>query len=112
MPNSNSIAARVVLTTAADPDEASRLARTLVDERLAACATLIPSVRSIYRWEGEVEDATETLILLKTGSDQIAALKDRLHALHSYKTPEFLVLPVESGSAGYLEWLQSGLRRI
>jgi periplasmic divalent cation tolerance protein len=112
MPNSNSIAARVVLTTAADPDEASRLARTLVDERLAACATLIPSVRSIYRWEGEVEDATETLILLKTGSDQIAALKDRLHALHSYETPEFLVLPVESGSAGYLEWLQSGLRRI
>jgi periplasmic divalent cation tolerance protein len=111
MPNSN-LLARVVLTTAGDPDEASRLARTLVEERLAACATLIPSVRSIYRWEGEIEDATETLILLKTGPEQIATLKARLHALHSYKTPEFLVLPVESGSIGYLEWLQSGLRRI
>jgi periplasmic divalent cation tolerance protein len=111
MLNSN-LFARVVLTTAADHDEANRLARTLVEERLAACATLIPSVRSIYRWEGEVEDATETLILLKTGSDQIDVLKERLHALHSYKTPEFLVLPVESGSCGYLEWLQSGLRKI
>ena len=110
MPNSN-LLARGVLTTAADPDEASRLARTLVEERLVACATLIPSARSIYRWEGEVEDAIETLILLKTGTDQIAALKARLHALHSYKTPEFLVLPVESGSSGYLEWLQSGLRK-
>jgi periplasmic divalent cation tolerance protein len=102
--------ARVVLTTA-DADEAGRLARTLVEERLAACATLIPSVRSIYRWEGEVEDSTETLVLLKTGADQLAALQARLHALHSYKTPEFLVMPVESGSPGYLEWLQAALRK-
>ena len=104
-------AARVVLTTAADAEEANRLGRTLVEEGLVACATLIPSVRSIYRWRGAVEEATETLLLLKTAPDQLGALEVRLHALHSYKTPEFLVLPVESGSPGYLEWLQNGLRR-
>jgi periplasmic divalent cation tolerance protein len=111
MPDNNP-PARVILTSAADPDEASRLAHTLVEERLVACATLIPCARSVYRWEGDVEDSTETLLLLKTGPDQIAALQTRLHALHSYKTPEFLVLRVESGSPGYLEWLQAGLRRV
>ena len=110
MPDSNSLA-RVILTTAADPDEAGRLAHTLVEERLVACATLIPSVRSIYRWQGEVEDSTETLLVLKTGPHLVEALEARLHALHSYKTPEFLVLRVESGSQRYLEWLQAGLRK-
>ncbi len=103
--------ARVVLTTAADPDEADRLARTLVDERLVACATLIPSVRSVYRWQGEVESSTETLLLMKTSVEQLPALQTRLHALHSYKTPEFLVLRVDAGSQAYLDWLQSSLRK-
>lgn len=103
--------ARIVLTSAADAEEATRIAHTLVEERLVACATLIPSARSIYRWQGEIEDSIETLLLLKTGPDQIAALQSRLHALHSYKTPEFLVLRVESGSPAYLEWLQAGLRK-
>jgi periplasmic divalent cation tolerance protein len=107
----NTPAARIVLTTAADPEEANRLGRTLVEEGLVACATLIPSVRSIYRWQGALEEASETLLLLKTGPDQLAALEARLHELHSYETPEFLVLPVESGNPNYLDWLQSGLRR-
>ena len=77
---------------------------------MAACATLIPSVQSIYRWKGEIESATETLLLLKTGPDQLAALEARLHELHSYQTPEFLVLPVESGSNSYIDWLQANLR--
>jgi periplasmic divalent cation tolerance protein len=102
---------RIVLTTTADLDEARRLGRVLVEERLAACATLIPAVESIYRWEGRLEGSAETLLLLKTGQDQLAALKARLHELHSYQTPEFLVLPVEAGSAGYLEWLFANLRR-
>jgi len=101
--------ARIVVTTAANPEEAGRIARTLVEDRLAACATLIPSVRSIYRWEGKVEDTTETLLLIKTGVEQLAALEARLHTLHSYKTPEFLVLSPEGGSAAYLEWMQSNL---
>ena len=103
--------ALIVLTTAATPEEANRLARTLVEERLAACATLIPAVQSIYHWQGQIESATETLLLLKTGPDQLAALESRLHQLHSYQTPEFLVLGVEAASQPYLEWLQASLRR-
>jgi len=101
--------ARVVLSTAANPEEAERIARALVEERLAACATLVPSVRSIYRWEGKVEDSNETLLLIKTGAEQLAALEARLHALHSYQTPEFLVIAPTGGSARYLDWMQSNL---
>ena len=104
-------AARIVLTTTSSPEEADRLAHVLVEERLAACATLIPAVQSIYRWQGQVESSTETLLLLKTGLDQLPALEARLHELHSYDTPEFLVLPVESGSAPYLDWLQASLKQ-
>lgn len=102
--------ARVVLTTAANLDEAKRIARILVEEELAACVTVVPSVRSIYRWEGKVEDSIETLLLMKTGTEQLATLEARLHALHSYQTPEFLVLKPEAGSAGYLEWMQDNLK--
>jgi periplasmic divalent cation tolerance protein len=101
---------RLVLTTAASPGEASRLARTLVEERLAACATLIPGVQSIYHWQGEIEASTETLLLLKTGAAQLEALEARLHQLHSYQTPEFLVLGVEGVSHLYLDWLTASLR--
>ena len=104
--------ARIVLTTAATPEEASRLGRTLVEERLAACATLIPAVQSIYHWQGQIESATETLLLLKTGPDQLPALEARLHELHSYQTPEFLVLAVDAASQPYLDWLQAALRRV
>ena len=103
--------ARVVLTTAANAEQAARLARTLVEERLAACATMIPAVQSIYHWQGQVESASETLLLLKTGPDQLPALEARLTELHSYETPEFLVLNVESGSRPYLDWLHAALRR-
>jgi periplasmic divalent cation tolerance protein len=103
--------ARLVLTTAANPDDARRLARTLVEERLAACATLIPAAESIYRWEGRIESAAETLLLLKTAPDQLAALQARLHELHPYDTPEFLVLPVEAGSDRYLAWLHACLHQ-
>jgi periplasmic divalent cation tolerance protein len=103
--------ARIVLTTAATADEAERLARVLVEERLAACATLVPSVRSIYRWQGKIEDASETLLLIKTAAEQLPTLQARLAALHSYQMPEFLVLSVEAGTQGYLEWLAENLRQ-
>jgi periplasmic divalent cation tolerance protein len=102
--------ARIVLTTATDPEEAVRLGRTLVEEHLAACATVFPAVHSIYRWQGEIESSTESMLLLKTGQDKLAALEQRLHELHNYKTPEFLVVPIEAGSQDYLEWLQNCLR--
>ena len=111
--------AKIVLTTAANPEEAGRLAHTLVEERLVACATMVPGVQSVYQWPvggpgegpGGIESATETLLLLKTGPDQLAALEARVRELHSYDTPEFLVLDVEAGSQGYLQWLQAALRR-
>ncbi|MGA2535775.1 MAG: divalent-cation tolerance protein CutA [Terracidiphilus sp.] len=102
--------ARIVLTTAGNAEEASRLGRTLVEERLAACATVIPAVESIYHWQGRIESAAETMLLLKTGADQLAALEARLHELHSYQTPEFLVLGVEAVSRAYFEWLRASLR--
>jgi periplasmic divalent cation tolerance protein len=101
--------ARIVLTTTDSLEEARRLGRTLVEEHLAACATLVPAVESIYRWQGAIETSAETLLLLKTTAGQIAALQTRLHQLHTYETPEFLVLPVESGSSAYLDWLTSSL---
>jgi periplasmic divalent cation tolerance protein len=102
---------RIVLTTCASPGEATRLARTLVEERMAACATLIPAVQSIYHWQGQIESSTETLLLLKTAADQLAVLEVRLLELHSYQTPEFIVLGVEAVSHPYLEWLQTSLRQ-
>jgi periplasmic divalent cation tolerance protein len=102
--------ARIVLTTAAHPEEAVRMGRTLVEERLAACATLIPAAQSIYHWQGRIETAQETLLLLKTEANRLAALERRLNEIHSYETPEFLVLAVESGSHPYLEWLRACLR--
>jgi periplasmic divalent cation tolerance protein len=102
---------RLVLTTAATPEEAGRLGRVLVEERLAACATLLPGVESIYHWKGKVETAIETMVLLKTEAALLEALEARLMALHSYETPEFLVVDVESAGKGYLAWLQSSLRR-
>lgn len=99
----------MILTTTASREEAERLGRTLVEEKLAACATIVTGAKSIYRWQGEIETAEEIVLLLKTLPDQLPALEARLHALHSYQTPEFLVLRMESASAGYLEWLADSL---
>ncbi len=104
--------ARIVLTTAASPEEARMLGRTLVEEQLAACATMIPAVESIYRWKGNIESSSETMLLLKTGVDQLASLETRLRQLHSYEVPEFLVLPVEAGSRAYLDWMLGSLASV
>jgi len=101
---------RIVMTTVASPEEAARIGRTLVEERLAACATLLPAVHSIYHWKHQIESSAECLLLFKTASDRLPALEARLHELHSYQTPEFLVLAVEAGSHSYLTWLDRSLR--
>jgi len=103
MPDSNS------MTTVASLDEGNKIARRLVEEHLAACVSLIPAIQSVYRWQGSVESATEVLLLIKSGLEQLPALETRLHQLHGYETPEFLVLDVESGSHRYLEWLRASL---
>ena len=105
----NTTHARIVLTTVGSLEEAGRLGRTLVEERLAACATVIPAIESIYSWKGKLETSSEAMLLLKTGIEQLAVLEARLHQLHSYETPEFLVLNVEGGSHAYLTWMSGSL---
>lgn len=97
--------ARIVLTTESTLDEANKLGRTLVEERLVACATLLPVVQSIYFWQDQIQSAPETMVVLKTSADKLEALEVRLRQLHTYHVPEFLVLPVEYGSKTYLDWL-------
>lgn len=108
--DTSKVHARIVLTTTATVEQARELGRTLVDERLAACATIVPAVESIYRWRGEIETSGEALLLLKTDVKHLEGLRARLLAMHSYEVPESLVLPVESGSEGYLKWLGENLR--
>jgi periplasmic divalent cation tolerance protein len=84
---------------------AAELARALVTERLAACVNIVPGVRSIYRWEGAVEESAEVLLLAKTTPEQREALEARLRELHPYECPELLVLDVRSGIEEYLGWV-------
>ena len=97
---------RIVLTTVASAEEAERLGRLLIEERLAACATMIPGARSIYRWKGQVETAEEYLMLLKTVAGKVSALEARLREVHSYETPEIVTIAAESVSRAYLQWLE------
>lgn len=98
-------AVRLVLTTLPDEEAAARVARTLVEERLAACGNILPGARSIYRWRGAVEDAGECLLLLKVPADGVGRLAARLRTLHPYEVPEILVLPIERGAPDYLAWV-------
>ncbi len=97
--------ALIVLVTAPTMDEAAELGRALVDERLAACASVIPGMRSIYRWQGVVQDDSEVLLVIKTTLALWSRLADRVAELHSYETPEVLALPIAAGAPRYLHWL-------
>lgn len=96
----------VVLVTAPGEDEAARIGRQIVSERLAGCVNIVRSVRSIYQWQGKIEDETETLLVIKTRRHLFSRLSDRIKELHSYTVPEVIALPVVEGSAGYLDWLR------
>ena len=101
----------LVLVTAGSPEEAERIARALVEERLVACANVVGPIRSIYRWQGAVEEADEHLLVLKARAADVAALEARVRALHPYDVPEVLALPVTAGSAPYLAWLADATER-
>jgi periplasmic divalent cation tolerance protein len=100
----------LALTTTSDPSSAETLARTLVADGLAACATIIPGARSIYRWKGDIEDAAETVILLKTTSARLPMLRRRLRSLHAYELPEDIGLVATAGSA-YRSWVNASTTR-
>lgn len=96
---------RLVISTFADSEQAASVVRTLVEERLAACGTILPGARSIYRWQGVIEDAGEVMVFLKTTADRLSALQERLLALHPYETPEVIVIDPSAVSPAYAEWL-------
>jgi len=102
--------ALVVLVTTPTPERAAEIARAVVEERLAACGNVVPGLRSIYRWEGKLQDEGEALLVLKTTRARFEALKERVRALHPYQVPEVIALPVEAGSAPYLAWIAGETR--
>jgi periplasmic divalent cation tolerance protein len=101
---------KIVVLTACDSLElASNLARNLVEQRVAACVNIMPGARSIYRWQGKVEDATEWLLVIKSRRDLFPALRAAVEKLHTYEVPELIALPVVEGSEPYLAWLDREL---
>jgi periplasmic divalent cation tolerance protein len=99
----------IVLTTIGADADAASLARTLIDERLAACVNIMPPMTSVYRWQGKVEQDREQQMVIKTASDRVAALQDRLRQLHPYELPEFLILTA-TGSEAYLAWVGESVK--
>ena len=95
----------VVLTTLPGDADASAFARTLVEERLAACVNLLPTMESFYRWEGEIERDTERQVVIKTTRGRVVTLWERVRDLHPYDVPEFVVLPIVDGNDAYLRWI-------
>jgi periplasmic divalent cation tolerance protein len=99
----------VIFCTCRDKDEARRIARDLVEARFAACVNIVPSVESIYRWQGDVEAAEEALLVIKTVRERLPGLQERILHLHSYDTPEIIALPVAEGLEKYLAWLRESV---
>ena len=101
--------ALIVFTTFANEADAARVARALVEERLVACANLVPGARSIYRWKDQVQDEREVVVLMKTRKQDWTALLSRLHELHPYETPECIAVRVAAGAPKYMAWLEESL---
>ncbi len=99
----------VVFMTAANGEEATRLADMLVGAHLAACVQILPEMESIYRWEGKIERQSEVLLLAKTTRAKFEELEREVRALHSFDTPEIIAVPVTVGSTAYLEWLNASV---
>jgi periplasmic divalent cation tolerance protein len=104
------IETRIALTTAGTREEAEKIARYLVENQVAACVNLLEPVHSVYRWQGQVEEAQEVLLIIKTEAAFIEPIHEAIRKLHSYDLPEFLVLIPEGGGKEYLEWIASSLR--
>jgi periplasmic divalent cation tolerance protein len=100
----------VVLSAVGAPPDAQRIARALVEERLAACVNVVPGVVSVYRWKGVVEKEDELLLVIKTIGERVEQLKARLLQLHPYELPEVVVIPIGGGHKAYLEWIADQVR--
>ncbi len=95
----------LILCTCPDQATAERIGEVVVGERLAACVNIVPGLTSIYRWEGQIQRDTELLLLVKTRAAVYPLLEARLRELHPYQTPEIIALPIQTGSAAYLDWI-------
>ena len=102
--------ARVVLTTAGSPEEAEKIARALVERRLAACVNIVPQIQSVYRWKDKIEHETEWLLIIKTKTNLFESVAGAIKELHSYELPECVMLEVDSGSERYLNWIRENTR--
>ena len=100
----------VVFSTCASADEAERLARRLIEERLAACVNVVAPVRSFYRWKGAIEDSTEWLLIIKSTRGLFTPLRAALETAHSYEVPEVVAIPVVEGAPNYLAWIETELK--
>jgi len=101
---------RLVLTTCGSSEEARSIAHTLVERQLAACVNIVPQIESVYRWQGEIETASEWLLVIKTTADAFTRLRDTLSKLHSYELPECIEIAIEDGSPAYLAWIGESVR--
>jgi periplasmic divalent cation tolerance protein len=99
----------LVITTFPDAEVAANVIRTLVEEKLAACGSIIPGVRSLYAWEGKIEDSAEVMVVFKTASTVYAKLEKRLLKLHPYETPEVLALEPGAVNRAYAEWIAAAV---
>jgi periplasmic divalent cation tolerance protein len=104
------VSACLIYATVGDPEEAERIGRTLVTERLAAAANLVPGVRSFYWWDGEVRTGAEALLILKTRTDLADRAVERIKGLHSYVCPGVIVVPIAGGNQAYLDWIAAEAR--
>jgi periplasmic divalent cation tolerance protein len=100
----------LVLSTFPDAETASRIAQTLVEEKLVACANLIPAVHSIYRWKEKIETAGEVMVFFKTTEDRLAAFEQKLRSLHPYEVPELICIKIDTGLPDYLRWVIDNCR--
>ncbi|MGB9071556.1 MAG: divalent-cation tolerance protein CutA [Terriglobales bacterium] len=101
---------KLVLTTCGSQPEARRIAHALVERQLAACVNIVPQIASVYRWQGKVETAEESLLVIKTTAAAFERLREALSELHSYQVPECIEIGIEDGSAAYLEWIGQSVR--
>jgi len=99
----------VVMTTCASADEAHKIARHLLEARVAACVSISSTVRSLYHWQGAIQDESEYLLIIKSRRDLMDRLKNEVRAIHSYTTPELVALPIVDGLPAYLEWMDREL---
>lgn len=102
----------VVIVTAANREEAVKIVRSLLEERLIACANIVGPISSIFWWEGKIDEASEFLVFMKSHENHFERLSERVMEIHSYELPEIIALPIIKGSPSYLEWLSASLQPV